>query len=59
MGIGEGVDPPVLADPVANPGGESVVEPAFHEIAGQISDQRFRRRTGQEEMSEIVRARLR
>ena len=59
MRIREGIDAAVLADAVPNPGSESIAQSAFHEIAGEVTDQRFGRITGQEEMSEIVHARQR
>ena len=52
-------DAAVLADAVPNSGSESIAHSALHEIAGEVTDQRFGRITGQEEMSEIVHARQR
>src|SRR5439155_22005072 len=59
MRVGEDVDRAVLPDSLANAGRQLVAQRPFDEIAGEISDQRFRRRAGKEKMREVVHPRLR
>ena len=56
MGIGEGVDAPMLADPLGDARREVVADPSLDEVAGEVADQRLRRAPGEEEMRQIVHA---
>jgi len=54
MGVGEGVDPAVLHDALPDLRRKPIMQRPFHEIAGEVADQRLGTLAGEKEMGQIV-----
>lgn len=54
MGVGERIDAPMLHDPGPHPVGKLSVNGSLHEIAGEVSEKRFVRAAGEEEVGEMI-----
>jgi hypothetical protein len=59
MRVGESVDAAMVHDAVVNGRREAVVQRPFHEVAGEVPDQRFGGGAGEEQMCEVIHERRR
>src|SRR5205823_10487358 len=54
MRIGKRINAPVMPDPRGDRARNVITDPAFDEVASQISDQRLCSGIGEEEMGEVI-----